>query len=93
MDGPFGDGFWLRDDFSPVSHRISLAQQLSDASTLEGGPKFRIAIIALAATNMAAAIFMIGNILYDAWTMRHWDFETRRQYVLFSCSPLNRLLT
>lgn len=67
------------DGFAVTTNGGSQAQQVSDAWVLEGGPQFRVAIITLAAINMAAALFMIGNILYDAWIVRHWDFETKRQ--------------
>ena len=68
--------------FSSSANSTYQAQQVVDALTLEGGSQFQIAIIALAAVNMASAIAMIGNILYDAWTVRHWDFETKRECVI-----------
>ena len=70
---PMGDGF------SSTANATIVAQQLIDALTLEGGSQFLIAMIALSAVNMASALAMIGNILYDAWTVRHWDFETKRE--------------
>lgn len=54
---------------------------------LLGGKSFKIAILVLAAVNLAAAVIMMANILYDAWTVRNWDFETRKQWV----KPLNAL--
>ena len=70
---PTGDGL------PSTTNGATETQQVSNAWTLEGGPQFRIAIIALAAVNMAAAMAMMGNILYDAWTVRHWDFETKKE--------------
>ena len=46
---------------------------------LIGGKTFKTAIFVLTAVNLAAAVIMIANILYDAWTVRSWDFETRKQ--------------
>lgn len=46
---------------------------------LLGEKAFKTAIFVLAAVNLAAAVIMIANILYDAWTVRNWDFETRKQ--------------
>lgn len=61
-------------DFSMKTYVIALAQQMDAARTLEGRLRFQIAIIVLTATNLAAAVLMNGNILYDAWTMRQRDF-------------------
>ncbi len=52
---------------------------MNAAWALVGGSWFQIAIIALAAMNLAAGIDMIGIILYDAWTVRKWIFETNRR--------------
>ena len=70
---PMGDGS------SSTANATIVAQQLMDALTLEGGSQFLTAIIALSMVNMASALAMIGNILYDAWTVRRWDFETKRE--------------
>ena len=58
---------------------FNAADTINGAWILQGGKGFKTAVIILAAINMAAAIAMIGNILYDAWTMRKWDFETKMQ--------------
>lgn len=73
------NGSSTHDGFSRVSDQASVPQQVNDAWILEGGHDFRVFVIVLAAVNMASAILMIGNILYDAWTVRYWDFETKRQ--------------
>ncbi len=52
---------------------------MNAAWALVGGSCFQIAIIALAALNLAVGIDMIGIILYDAWTVRKWIFETNRR--------------
>ncbi len=67
------------DDFSNTPNITTLAQQMNAAWALVGGSWFQIAIIALAAMNLAAGIDMIGIILYDAWTVRKWIFETNRR--------------
>ena len=58
---------------------FNAANTINGAWILQGGRQFRTAIIVIAAINLAAAILMIGNILFDAWTMRKWDFETKMQ--------------
>ncbi|KAL8789546.1 MAG: hypothetical protein Q9195_006773 [Heterodermia aff. obscurata] len=58
---------------------FNAADTINGAWILQGGKDFRMALIILAAINMAAAIVMIGNILFDAWTVRKWDFETKLQ--------------
>ena len=60
---------------------FNTADTIDGAWLLQGGKGFRTAIFVLAAINLTAAVIMIGNILYDAWTVRKWDFETRRRYV------------
>lgn len=65
--------------FSSDTNSTTQAQQIIAALDLEGGPQFQIAVLALAAINLASALAMMGNILYDAWTVRHWDFETKRE--------------
>lgn len=60
---------------------LNTADTINGAWVLQGGKQFKTAIFVLAAINLAAAVTMIGNILYDAWTVREWDFETKRQYV------------
>jgi hypothetical protein len=67
------------DDFPNTTNITALAQQMNAAWALVRGSWFQIAIIALAAMNLAAAIDMIGIILYDAWTVRKWIFETNRR--------------
>ena len=73
------DGMPIGDGSATTANATIMAQQLMDALTLEGRSQFLIAIIALSGINMASALAMIGNILYDAWTVRHWDFETKRE--------------
>ena len=58
---------------------FNAADTINGAWILQGGEQFKTAVIILAAINMAAAIAMIGNILFDAWTVRKWDFETKTQ--------------
>ena len=58
---------------------FNAANTINGAWILQGGRQFRTAIIIIAAINLAAAIIMIGNILFDAWTVRKWDFETKMQ--------------
>jgi len=72
-------GMPTREDFSNRTIVIALAQQVDAARALEGGSWFQIAIIALAAMNLAAAIIMFCNILYDTWTVRKWNYESNRQ--------------
>ena len=62
-----------------VQENFNTADTINGAWLLQGGKQFKTAIIVLAAVNMAAAIAMIGNILFDAWTVRKWDFETKMQ--------------
>lgn len=59
------------ESFSATNNNNILAQQVNSAQLLEGGPRFRTAIIALAAINLAAAIMVMGNILYDTWAVRN----------------------
>lgn len=58
---------------------LNSADTINGAWVLQGGRTFRTAIVVLAIINLAAAIAMIANILYDAWTIRRWDFETKKQ--------------
>ena len=39
-----------------------------------GGDQFDLAILILASINIAAAILMIGSIIYEAWSKKEWDF-------------------
>lgn len=68
--------------FAGDREKLNAANTIDGAWILQGGKEFRMAVIVLAAVNLAAAIAMIGNILFDAWTARKWDFETKMQYVL-----------
>lgn len=45
-----------------------------------GGQRFDLAILVIAALNIAAAVLMVGGIMYDSWLNREWDFffKTRR---------------
>lgn len=45
-----------------------------------GGQRFNLAILVIAALNIAAAVLMVGGIMYDSWLNREWDFffKTRR---------------
>lgn len=58
---------------------LNSADTINGAWVLQGGRTFRTAIIVLAIINLAAAVAMIANILFDAWTVRRWDFETKKQ--------------
>lgn len=45
-----------------------------------GGQRFDLAILIIAALNIAAAILMVCGIMYYSWLNREWDFffKTRR---------------
>lgn len=45
-----------------------------------GGKRFDLAILIIAALNIAAAVLMVCGIMYDSWLNREWDFfyKTRR---------------
>lgn len=45
-----------------------------------GGQRFDLAILSIAALNIAAAVLMVCGIMYDSWLNREWDFffKTRR---------------
>ena len=62
-----------------IQENFNTADTINGAWILQGGMQFKTALIVLAAVNTVAAIAMIGNILFDAWTMRKWDFETKAQ--------------
>lgn len=40
----------------------------------ERGDHFDLAILILASINVAAAVLMIGSIIYEAWSQKEWDF-------------------
>ena len=67
------------DNFSRDHHGFNTADTINGAWILQGGRQFRTAVLALAAINMVAAMVMVGNILFDAWSVRKWDFETKMQ--------------
>ncbi|MCJ1465056.1 hypothetical protein MMC07_003672 [Pseudocyphellaria aurata] len=52
--------------------------------TTEGGERFDLAILILASINVTAAVLMIGNITYEAWSKKEWDF-----YPKTGCGYLN----
>ena len=58
---------------------FNTAYTVNGAWILQGGKPFRTALLVLAVLNMVAALVMIGNILYDAWAVRKWDFESKLQ--------------
>ena len=76
-----GTGTGQPSSFPDGRGNINTADTANGAWILEGGKQFRTAIFVLAAVNLAAAVIMVANILYDAWTVRKWDFETRKQLV------------
>lgn len=41
---------------------------------IAGGDQFDLAILILASINVAAAVLMIGSIIYEAWSKKEWDF-------------------
>lgn len=48
--------------------------RLRDDWIAEGGDRFGLAILILASINVAAAVLMIGSIIYEAWSKKEWDF-------------------
>ena len=66
-------------NFGDGQHNSNKFNTGDSAWILIGGKTFKTAIFVLTAVNLAAAVIMIANILYDAWTVRSWDFETRKQ--------------
>ena len=74
-----GTGTGHPSSFGDRQNNSNIANTDDGAWILLGGKAFRNAIFVLAAVNLAAAVIMIANILYDAWTVRNWDFETRKQ--------------
>lgn len=80
MEGHYfdGNGTGPRGSFRGREN-LNSANTINGAWVLQGGRTFRTTIIVLATINLAAAIAMIANILFDAWTVRRWDFETKKQ--------------
>ena len=80
MRGNFtGTGTGHRSGFRDAEENFNRVDTINGAWVLQGGKEFKTAILVLAAINLVAAVLMIGNILYDAWAIRRWDFETRKQ--------------
>lgn len=51
-----------------------IMNRLKDDWIAEGGDRFGLAILILASINVAAAVLMIGSIIYEAWSKKEWDF-------------------
>lgn len=51
-----------------------IMNRLRDDWIAEGGDRFGLAILILASINVAAAVLMIGSIIYEAWSKKEWDF-------------------
>lgn len=56
-------------------------QSLVEALALQGGSRFRIATLILAAINVLSAVILVGSIFFDAWIMNKRNTSKVLKYI------------